>query len=108
MPAPKPSATKTMSSATKRSPSLAVPTPCTQAIEIQIRRTTPHPDYGPLRNGTTAQVDRDRCRRPDSTLQLADGHTITLDREQADRADLRLATSSIRSPPKATPPTPRT
>jgi hypothetical protein len=59
--------------------------------ELQIRHTIAHPEHGQLRNGTTAQVaDVD----PDAqtvTLTLADGPTVTLDSEQAARADLRLA-----------------
>ena len=59
--------------------------------EIQIRRTIPHPEHGQLRNGTIAQItDID----PDThtvSLGLADGRQVTLDHEQAARADLRLA-----------------
>ena len=59
--------------------------------EIQIRRTIPHPDHGPLRNGTTARIAGIDPDAHTLTLQLANGEEVTLDRGQAARADLRLA-----------------
>jgi conjugative relaxase-like TrwC/TraI family protein len=59
--------------------------------EVQIRRTIPHPDHGQLRNGTTAQIADIDSGNHTVTLQLADEHKVTLDREQVARADLRLA-----------------
>jgi hypothetical protein len=59
--------------------------------EVQIRRTIPHPEHGQLRNGTIAQI---AAIDPDGhtvSLRLADGQTLSLDREQTTRADLRLA-----------------
>jgi conjugative relaxase-like TrwC/TraI family protein len=59
--------------------------------QVQIRRTIHHPVAGQLRNGTTAHVDR---INPDSEvilLRTANGHQIVLTKEQAARADLRLA-----------------
>jgi hypothetical protein len=59
--------------------------------EIQIRRTIPHPDHGQLRNGTAAHIaDIDPAART-VTLELADEQKVTLDRDQAGRADVRLA-----------------
>ena len=57
--------------------------------EIQIRHTIPHPNHGPLRNGTHAHslhADDDQLR-----LQLDNGQQLTLTAEQAADADLRLA-----------------
>ena len=56
---------------------------------VQVRHTIPHPDHGPLRNGTTAQItniDTDALE-----LQLADGTELELTDKQAADADLRLA-----------------
>jgi conjugative relaxase-like TrwC/TraI family protein len=59
--------------------------------EVQIRRTIRHPGHGQLRNGTTAQIADIDPAAHTLTLRLADGHEVTLEREQAARADLRLA-----------------
>jgi conjugative relaxase-like TrwC/TraI family protein len=59
--------------------------------EIQIRRTIPHPGHGHLRNGTTAQIAAISPDARSVDLRLASGEAVTLDREQAARADLRLA-----------------
>ena len=59
--------------------------------EVQIRRTIRHAQYGQLRNGTTAQVADVDPDAQSVTLRLADRPTLTLDREQAARSDLRLA-----------------
>jgi conjugative relaxase-like TrwC/TraI family protein len=58
---------------------------------VQIRRTIPHPNHGQLRNGTTAQIATIDPDTNTIALRLADGHELMLDREQASRADLRLA-----------------
>ncbi len=56
--------------------------------EVQSRRTITHPYHGHVRNGTTAHIaDID----PDAhtiSLQLADEHEVTLDRDQVARAGL--------------------
>jgi ATP-dependent exoDNAse (exonuclease V) alpha subunit len=59
--------------------------------EVTVRRTIPHPELGRLRNGTTAQVTSVDPGDAVLSLRLADGHHVGLDRDQADRADLRLA-----------------
>jgi hypothetical protein len=59
--------------------------------EVQIRRSIPHPEHGQLRNGITAQIAEIDPDAHTVSLRLADGQTVTLDREQAARADLRLA-----------------
>jgi conjugative relaxase-like TrwC/TraI family protein len=58
---------------------------------VQVRHTIPHESLGRLRNGTTAEiadVDSDSQRLD---LQLVDGQRITLEADQAERGDLRLA-----------------
>jgi conjugative relaxase-like TrwC/TraI family protein len=59
--------------------------------EVQIRRTIQHPEQGQLRNGTLAQVADVNLDADTISLRLADGRKVRLDREQAARADLRLA-----------------
>jgi conjugative relaxase-like TrwC/TraI family protein len=59
--------------------------------EIQVRRTIPHPDHEPLRNGTIAHIATIDPDARSVDLRLADGGAVTLDREQAALADLRLA-----------------
>ncbi len=59
--------------------------------DVQIRRTTWHPEHGQLRNGTIAQVAEIDPDTHTLSLRLADGQPVTLDREQVTRADLRLA-----------------
>jgi conjugative relaxase-like TrwC/TraI family protein len=59
--------------------------------EVQIRRTIPHPDHGQLRNGTTAHVADIDPGAKTVSLQLDDGETLRLDRDQLARADLRLS-----------------
>ena len=57
---------------------------------VQIRRTIPHPQHGPLRNGTAAQVTG--LDSVDAIeLRLSDGTTMTLAEQQIGDADLRLA-----------------
>ncbi len=59
--------------------------------EIQIRRTTHHPEHGPVHNGTAARVlavHRDSERLD---LALADGQQVSLDRPLAEAANMRLA-----------------
>jgi conjugative relaxase-like TrwC/TraI family protein len=58
---------------------------------VQIRHTTHHPDHGPLRNGTTAQITAVHPRTRALKLELADGSQLELDEPQATDADLRLA-----------------
>lgn len=58
---------------------------------IQIRHTINHPDHGHLRNGTGATVTGVDPRSGELTLQLADETELTLDQEQIEQADLRLA-----------------
>jgi conjugative relaxase-like TrwC/TraI family protein len=58
---------------------------------IQIRRTIPHPHHGQLRNGTRATIHHIHPANQTATLQFADGQTATLDRDQLDRAQIRLA-----------------
>jgi ATP-dependent exoDNAse (exonuclease V) alpha subunit len=59
--------------------------------QVQIRRTTNHPDHGQLRNGTTARiVDVDPTVRR-LVLDVGDGELIALEESQVARADLRLA-----------------
>jgi conjugative relaxase-like TrwC/TraI family protein len=59
--------------------------------EVQIRRNINHPDYGPLRNGTTALIrDIDRDAQT-IALALRTGQPVTLTIDQADAAQLRLA-----------------
>ena len=50
--------------------------------------TLPH---GPVRNGTTATITEIDPRAGRLSMDLADGSTIAMDREHAERADLRLA-----------------
>ncbi len=59
--------------------------------EVQIRRTIRHPQAGRLRNGTTAEVTNVDATVATIRIRLADGDELTLDRDLADRADLRLA-----------------
>lgn len=59
--------------------------------EIQVRHTTHHPELGALRNGTTGQIT-DVARSGEAlTLRLPGGREITLDRQQIDQSDIRLA-----------------
>ncbi|MGH3260726.1 MAG: ATP-dependent DNA helicase, partial [Trebonia sp.] len=58
---------------------------------IQVRHTINHPDHGPLRNGTSATITSVDPRSGELVLELADGSQVTLDREQFEQADLRLA-----------------
>ena len=59
--------------------------------EVQIRRTLQHPVHGQLRNGTTAQIAGVDPAAQTIDIALADGDRLTMDREQLDRAQLRLA-----------------
>jgi hypothetical protein len=59
--------------------------------EVQIRRTIALPGFGQLRNGTTANLLGIDVDADTAALRLPDGQTITLDRDQAVHADLRLA-----------------
>jgi conjugative relaxase-like TrwC/TraI family protein len=59
--------------------------------EVQVRRTIPHQQVGPLRNGTTARVTDIDPGSATIGLRLANGHQVDLDRNEATRADLRLA-----------------
>jgi hypothetical protein len=59
--------------------------------EVQIRRTIPHPEHEPLRNGTTARVAGIDADARTVSLALANEQKVTLDRVQVARADLRLA-----------------
>jgi conjugative relaxase-like TrwC/TraI family protein len=56
---------------------------------VQIRRTLQHPE-GPLRNGTTATIDR-ITDDGNLNLELADDSHRQLDRQQLQAADTRLA-----------------
>jgi conjugative relaxase-like TrwC/TraI family protein len=59
--------------------------------DVQIRRTFAHPKHGWLRNGTGAQIIDVNADAGAVALRIADGRTVTLDTDQATRADLRLA-----------------
>jgi energy-coupling factor transporter ATP-binding protein EcfA2 len=59
--------------------------------EIQIRHTIHHPELGGLSNGTTATITHTNPAQHQLALQLPDGRTAVLDREQIESADLRLA-----------------
>ncbi|MGH3265827.1 MAG: hypothetical protein ACRDNS_27970, partial [Trebonia sp.] len=58
---------------------------------IQVRHTITHPDHGPLRNGTAATLSSIDRSSGELALELPDGDEVTLDREQIEQADLRLA-----------------
>jgi conjugative relaxase-like TrwC/TraI family protein len=58
--------------------------------EVQVRHTVTLP-HGPVRNGATATITEVDPRAGQLSLQLADGTTLTMSREQAEHADLRLA-----------------
>jgi ATP-dependent exoDNAse (exonuclease V) alpha subunit len=59
--------------------------------QIQIRRTINHPSAGRLTNGTTGHVLEIDPERALVRLRLADASEPELDRDQIDRADLRLS-----------------
>jgi conjugative relaxase-like TrwC/TraI family protein len=59
--------------------------------DVQLRRTTRHPDAGQLRNGTTGQVINVDAHLELVTLELSERRVVTLDRAQIDRADIRLS-----------------
>jgi ATP-dependent exoDNAse (exonuclease V) alpha subunit len=59
--------------------------------QIQIRHALNHPEHGQLRNGTTGHVLRTNPNRDVIRFRLADGREAQLDREQLDRADVRLS-----------------
>ncbi|MHB8694309.1 MAG: ATP-dependent DNA helicase [Solirubrobacteraceae bacterium] len=59
--------------------------------QVQIRHTTHHPEHGPLRNGTTAHVRDVDPQAQTVDLVLRDGERLKMNREQIDRAQLRLA-----------------
>jgi conjugative relaxase-like TrwC/TraI family protein len=59
--------------------------------QIQLRHTINHPEHGALRNGTAATITNADLRSGELQLQLADGEELTLDQEQIEQADLRLA-----------------
>jgi conjugative relaxase-like TrwC/TraI family protein len=59
--------------------------------QVQIRRTINHPHVGRLSNGTIGQVLDVDPTRDLIAVRLADGRDAQLDRDQLDRADLRLA-----------------
>ena len=58
---------------------------------VQIRHTVEHPDHGPLRNGTTAQITGIDPHNHALTLRLAEGAELNLTEQQAASSDLRLA-----------------
>jgi len=76
--------------------------------EIQLRRSINHPDVGPLLNGTTGQVIDVDNERQLVRIELTDRRSLVFDRDQLDRTEVRLPTSSTRSPPRDRPQTPRT
>jgi ABC-type dipeptide/oligopeptide/nickel transport system ATPase component len=59
--------------------------------EIQVPHSIPHRASGHLRNGTIAEVLDVDVARELVTLRLSSGEDVVLDRDQLDRADLRLA-----------------
>lgn len=59
--------------------------------QVQIRRTINHPDYGPLRNGTTALISDIDPDAQTIELALPKGQPVNLSIDQADAAQLRLA-----------------
>jgi conjugative relaxase-like TrwC/TraI family protein len=59
--------------------------------EVQVRHTITHPEHGPLHNGTAATVTDVDPGSGELVLRLADGNELTLDEEQIEQADLRLA-----------------
>jgi conjugative relaxase-like TrwC/TraI family protein len=67
------------------------PYPLHAGDEIQIRHTIRHPQAGQLRNGTTGHVLDINPGLDVVRLELGDGRDVTLDREQLDQADIRLA-----------------
>jgi len=56
---------------------------------VQIRRTLQHPEHGPLRNGTTAEVVDVDPDRGTASLRIGDD-VIVLGEREIDNADLRL------------------
>jgi conjugative relaxase-like TrwC/TraI family protein len=58
---------------------------------VQARRTLWHPDNGPVRNGTAAEVTAVDPNARTLDLQLDENVVITLTAQQAAEADLRLA-----------------
>ncbi len=59
--------------------------------QVQIRRSINHPESGQLRNGTTGQVTDIAPGRELLKLRTVDGRELILDRDQVDRADVRLS-----------------
>jgi hypothetical protein len=59
--------------------------------EVQIRRNLTHPVHGRLRNGTGGHVTQVDVDRQALVLDLDGGQRVRLEREQIDRADLRLS-----------------
>ncbi len=58
---------------------------------VQVRRTLQHPDHGPLRNGTAAQITAVHPEARALELRLDGGAELTLTKQQTADADLRLA-----------------
>jgi conjugative relaxase-like TrwC/TraI family protein len=58
---------------------------------VQARRTIQHPDHGPLRNGTAAQIAAVDADARTLELRLDEDTLIMLTEQQAADADLRLA-----------------
>jgi conjugative relaxase-like TrwC/TraI family protein len=59
--------------------------------EIQIRHTLNHPGHGQLRNGTNAIITHIDPRSGELGLRLPGGDELTLEGDQIEQADLRLA-----------------
>jgi hypothetical protein len=59
--------------------------------EVQIRRTLHHREHGQLRNGSTAQIARVDPAAHTIDLALPEVAHLTMDREQIEQAQLRLA-----------------
>jgi hypothetical protein len=60
---------------------------------VQIRHTVPLPD-GRRRNGTTAVVKEIDPRAGRLSLELTDGSTLAMNRDQIEQPDLRLASGA--------------
>ncbi|MHB8693097.1 MAG: AAA family ATPase [Solirubrobacteraceae bacterium] len=58
---------------------------------VQVRHTIHHPEYGQLRNGTSADIRAVDPRAQTVDLALSGGQRVTINQKQIDRAQLRLA-----------------
>ena len=58
---------------------------------IQIRHTIHHSDAGAIRNGTTGQITNIDRERQVATIVLSDERAVTLERQEIDAAEMRLA-----------------